>query len=721
MKKFNFFKNIISKKKPGGAMIILMLVFFVVFILAFSSGYLVFLNTSKSVDVSNGIKARYAALAGRDKALYEAIKNNYDFAGNCTADMFIKTLPDGSSYSIDCVNNGGNKSFYSVGKYKNVEVSLEIDCINIEKECSGSCKNGSICGGGKLLKTATYALSISPSGCSNASGANCSNAFSTADTVNFQWDTTVPDTFECGTSTVDYGGQIYNTVKIGTQCWFKQNLNIGTKSGTFSNNSIIEKICYDNADANCTFYGALYTREEVMQYNYQDGSQGACPDGWHIPTLAEWNVLATSVPVMCPAYQYAFSLKTSAFGDSSPNCSGMTVLPAGFLTTSWQYSYMGSSGVFWISDGQVYLLNSGQGTASIYNASAIGALGASARCIKNSSGSGAITYKGASSVTNGKTNITTLVPQTNTYLEAAKYCDDLVVNGFSDWYLPATNELATLRSDSAFSYFNLQSVSGDDYWVSTEQGSSTPTMAGYIKMSTGASSNADKGSSFKVRCVRKDTSCSSKTICGSTCDYGGEEYETIQIGSQCWFKRNLNIGSMINSSVAQANNSVTEKYCYVNNASNCVTHGGLYQWNEAMQYSTSDGAQGLCPSGWHLPKDSDWTSLTNYLSANSQYWCSANSVYLAKSLSSVSGWSASGSACMPGNLPANNNTAGFSATPGGYFYGSGWGNLGTENYLWTSTTDSANAWWRSIGNSNQRVSRLSVAKNYALTIRCLKN
>lgn len=723
MKNLIFRKNIIAKKKAGGAMIVLMLVFFVIFILAFGSGYLVFMNTSKSVDVSNGIKARYAALAGKDRALYEAMKNNYDFAGNCSSNIFQKTLTDGSSYIISCVNNSGSKSFFSTGKYKNVEISLEIDCINIEKECSESCKTGSICGGGKLLKTDTYALSVSPSGC-DANGANCSNAFATADTATFQWDTTVPDTFECGTSTVDYGGQIYNTVKIGTQCWFKQNLNIGATllvGYDQINNSVSEKYCYNSVAGNCNTYGGLYFYGEAMQYNYQDGAQGLCPSGWHIPTLAEWNVLATSVPVMCPAYQYAFSLKTSAFGDSSPNCSGMTVLPSGFVTTSYQSYYMGSSGGFWISNGQVYLLNSGQGTASIYNASTFSFLAASARCIKDSSGSGSITYKGASSITNGKTNITTVAPQTNTYLESAKYCDDLVANGYSDWYLPATNELAALRSDSAFSYFNLQSVSGDDYWVSTEQGSTTPTMAGYIKMSTGVASNIDKGSEFKVRCVRKDTSCSSKTICGSTCDYGGEEYETIQIGSQCWFKRNLNIGSMINSSVTQSNNSTIEKYCYINNSSNCATYGGLYQWNEAMQYSTSDGAQGLCPSGWHLPKDSDWTNLTNYLSANSQHWCSATSVYLAKSLSSVSGWNASGSSCMPGNLPANNNSTGFSAIPGGYFYGSGWGNLGVENYLWTSTTDSANAWWRSIGNSNQRVSRSSVAKNYALTIRCLKD
>ena len=749
MKNLFFFKNIITQKKKGGAMIVLMLVFFVIFILAFGSGYLVFLNTSKSVDVSNGIKARYAALAGKDRALYEAIKNNYDFVGVCSDnefyEVFYEEIGDGSSYSINCVNNAGDKTFYSVGKYKNVEISLEIDCINIEKECSESCKTGSICGGGKLLKTDTYALSVSPSGC-DANGADCSNTFATADTTTFQWDTALAVPFVCGDALTDSrDSNQYPTVLIGSQCWMAKNLaylpsiqdvstfvTYGSSSqpayGVYGYTGT--DVATAKATANYQTYGVLYNWFAAVATSSTtgtEGTQGVCPVGWHIPSSDEFTVLSTYLGDDSVAGGKLKQIGTSKW--YSPNTGatnefGFTALPAGYRKTSGAFSSMGYYTYFWSSsfsssnalNRYLYYDNT-----YFHSSSKLPVFGFSVRCIKDSSGSGSITYKGASSSDNGKINNTTLAPQTNTYLEAVKYCDDLVANGYSDWYLPATNELAALRSNSAFSYFNLQSVSGDDYWVSTEQGSTTPTMAGYIKMSTGAASNADKGSEFKVRCVRKDTSCSSKTICGSACYYGGEEYETIQIGSQCWFKRNLNIGSMINSSVAQANNSVTEKYCYVNSASYCATYGGLYQWNEAMQYSTSDGAQGLCPSGWHLPKDSDWTNLTNYLSANSQHWCSATSVYLAKSLSSVSGWNASGSSCMPGNLPANNNSTGFSAIPGGYFYGSGWGNLGVENYLWTSTTDSANAWSRIIGNSNQRVSRSSVAKNYALTIRCLKD
>ncbi|MBI4646978.1 MAG: hypothetical protein HY738_10410 [Bacteroidia bacterium] len=62
---------------------------------------------------------------------------------------------------------------------------------------------------------------------------------------------------------------------------------------------------------------------------------------------------------------------------------------------------------------------------------------------------------------------------------------------------------------------------------------------------------------------------------------------------------------MINSTGAgqlQTNNGIAEKYCYSNNSSNCDTYGGLYEWNEMMQYAVSDAqmtgtTKGICPTG----------------------------------------------------------------------------------------------------------------------------
>ena len=104
-------------------------------------------------------------------------------------------------------------------------------------------------------------------------------------------------------------------------------------------------------------------------------------------------------------------------------------------------------------------------------------------------------------------------------------------------------------------------------------------------------------------------------------DKDGNWYQTVQVGTQCWMAENLNTGTMINSTTSgsqQTNNNVIEKYCYNNNLTNCGLYGGLYEWNEAINYGISDTGsvgttQGVCPTGWHIPTDKEWTTLTNTL------------------------------------------------------------------------------------------------------------
>jgi len=96
----------------------------------------------------------------------------------------------------------------------------------------------------------------------------------------------------------------------------------------------------------------------------------------------------------------------------------------------------------------------------------------------------------------------------------------------------------------------------------------------------------------------------SSTVCGSPVAHQGKSYNTVLIGEQCWFAENLDVGTMIvcnGGEDDQTDNGIIEKYCYDNDVTNCDTYGGLYQWNETMQYATTEGAQGICPSGWHIP------------------------------------------------------------------------------------------------------------------------
>ena len=102
--------------------------------------------------------------------------------------------------------------------------------------------------------------------------------------------------------------------------------------------------------------------------------------------------------------------------------------------------------------------------------------------------------------------------------------------------------------------------------------------------------------------------------------YEGRTYNTVQIGDQCWLKENLNVGAMITTTPDQEkdqeNNGIIEKYCYENDSTNCNNFGGLYQWDEAMQYKTSGGSQGICPDGWHIPTLLDYEKLKDTVNAD---------------------------------------------------------------------------------------------------------
>jgi len=114
----------------------------------------------------------------------------------------------------------------------------------------------------------------------------------------------------------------------------------------------------------------------------------------------------------------------------------------------------------------------------------------------------------------------------------------------------------------------------------------------------------------------------------ATVTYAGQTYNTVQIGSQCWLRENLNVGTMIDSTKDQTNNSIIEKYCYGDNPNNCATYGGLYQWAEAVQYQNGatnntspnpafiGNVQGICPNGWHIPSGAEFQTLSTTVNSD---------------------------------------------------------------------------------------------------------
>jgi len=202
--------------------------------------------------------------------------------------------------------------------------------------------------------------------------------------------------------------------------------------------------------------------------------------------------------------------------------------------------------------------------------------------------------------------------------------------------------------------------------------------------------------------------------CGTTLTdtRDGKTYNTVLIGTQCWFAQNLNVGTKILGTANQTNNGVLEKYCYNDDENNCNIYGGLYQWDEAMQYVTTEGAQGICPTGWHLPTDAEWTTLTDYLDGlsvaggkmketGSTHWATPNT--------------------------GATNNSGFTALPGGNREGNvnlngNFNYLTVIGYFWSSSqSGDTNAWNWALVYSNEYVYRSGSFKTYGFSARCLKN
>jgi len=192
----------------------------------------------------------------------------------------------------------------------------------------------------------------------------------------------------------------------------------------------------------------------------------------------------------------------------------------------------------------------------------------------------------------------------------------------------------------------------------------------------------------------------------------GKTYNTVLIGNQCWMKENLNFES-------------ENSWCYNRNLENCDDFGRLYTWYAAMgleedEQSGSETVQGICPPGWHLPKDYEWSSIERLL--DSKYiddhpeWdkLGYRGFDAGRNLKSNAGWDHEGN---------GNDLVGFSALPGGrrFLYGQYYTG-GSYGYWWTASDRSEeNAFYRYLYYNSDMVFRYYFNKGSGLSVRCVKN
>jgi len=182
-------------------------------------------------------------------------------------------------------------------------------------------------------------------------------------------------------------------------------------------------------------------------------------------------------------------------------------------------------------------------------------------------------------------------------------------------------------------------------------------------------------------------SCNNAITDNGAVTCGNQTYKTVEIGNQIWMAENLNY-------------DVSGSKCYDNSESNCTTYGRLYNWNTALK---------VCPEGWHLPSDVEWTALTNYIENSSG--CSDCA---GTKLKTNSGWHNNGN---------GTDDYGFSALPGGYTNGQFHDFVGYYGFWWSSSNESksSNAYTRLIYCNDSQVIEDYASTRIWLSVRCIQD
>jgi uncharacterized protein (TIGR02145 family) len=197
---------------------------------------------------------------------------------------------------------------------------------------------------------------------------------------------------------------------------------------------------------------------------------------------------------------------------------------------------------------------------------------------------------------------------------------------------------------------------------------------------------------------------------GTVTDIDGNVYNTVTIGTQVWMVENLKTtkyrdGTSIPNVTDNISwsNLTTGAYCdYSNTPSNSATYGKLYNWYAATN------AHNIAPTGWHVPTDADWTTLTTYLGGEGVAGGKLKET-------GTTHWQSP-------NIGATNET-GFTALPGGIRnYNGSFDYIGSHGYWWSATeSGAASAWLRFMGFSYSYVFSYGANKELGFSVRCVRD
>ena len=573
----------------------------------------------------------------------------------------------------------------------------------------------------------------------------------------------------------DIDNNTYRTVLIGSQCWMKENLRVthfpdGAEIPIGTVDSTPSRYYPYEDSSNVLTYGYLYNWPAVIygannSENTAAGIQGVCPDGWHVPSSAEWITLSSYLSInsrfVCGgdnsyiAKALAAAESWSETGTGTNECSigyyngdnnttGFSALNAGqcYISNSGYdpnivYSTPGItifSSTSWSSDDFMYAFYFGQGsrqplldTYSKYN-------GLSVRCLRNDS------VNWLPTVTTDSIVLTTYTSATINGDVTDEGAASVIAKGFC-W--------GTYHNPTIYNSFHHYSLSTCDYSVNgygTGSFSSVltdlqPLTTYYVRTYATNEYGTMYGDEISFVTLEPNLNPNDGQPClgfNTVTDFDNNVYNTVQIGGQCWMKENLRTTHYANgvSIPTSISNSSTIPYRYApnNDTNNVFTYGFLYNWPAVMNGSNSStsnpsGVQGICPTGWHVPSSAEFTELIQYTSSQSVYWCDGQYSNIVKALSDTSGWVfampwASDTICFPGINQNTNNATGFTLRPAGMrTSGDAFRDFGTEIDLWSTTLleGYSNEYPRVYEFYSSSPSSAGISKGSAFSVRCLRD
>ncbi len=605
--------------------------------------------------------------------------NSSDFATRPSGDLsssVCEDCDDASSSSGKEISTNSSSSCDGKSSSSSVKLSSSKD----EEKTSSSVKEES---------SSSVILDPDPESSSSSVELNCSALL----VGKAGWNWYVPK--ECrfnpaityGTMTDSRDKKVYKTIKIGDQVWMAENLNYSDSTKTPS--LLKRSWCYDNVAANCDVAGRLYTWAAAIDSvklatdadNPQDCGygktctlpakvQGICPDGWHLPTGAEWQTLFTEVGGSSTAGKILKSQTGWYSNGNGTDGVGFSALPAGYRSFNGKFFHDGYYANFWSAterDGDyAYYMDlwHGHDDANVFSSNKD--FRYSVRCLKDDA--------------SGQTG-------ESSSSEEPKSSSSVALNDE-----PSSSSVKEGSSSSVIPALDPESSSSQK--VESSSSKDPEPVEG------SCSSSEYKRESCNVE---KDENCIKD-------DRDGQTYKTVTIGTQMWMAENLNY-------------ETANSFCYGDDASNCAKSGRLYTWAAAIDsvalydggngvdcgYGKSctlpDKVQGICPEGWHLPTNAEWNTLFTAVGGKS---------VAGTKLKSTSSWNSSGNGA---------DAFSFSALPAGHRYDNAtYSGEGYYAYFWSSSevnSDVAYYMFLYYDYDDAYLSRKN--KGYGYSVRCLKD